>query len=177
MARRVYAKRYAQAVFSIALEKKELERWQSDLTNIARVVEDEKTLAVLENPKIHFDDKTKLLSTLLGDVNPLALNLVYLLINKDRLRMMGEIAGEYQRMMNSYRGTETAEVLTAVSLDESDKKKLGERLGAIIGKTVELEPKVDASIIGGVIARIDGKLIDGSTRSKLEALKKELAGR
>ena len=43
-----------------------------------------------------------------------------------------------------------------------------------MGKTVELKPKVDASLIGGIIARIGDKLIDGSTRSKLEELKREL---
>jgi len=177
VAGRVYAGRYAQAVFSIAMERKELDRWQSDLRKIAGLVEDATIVAVLESPKFHFDDKAKLLSARLGDVNPLALNLVYLLITRGRLSIMGDIADEYQRLVNSYRGVEQAEVVTAVSLDDEDKLKLRERLGTIVGKTVELKPKVDAGVIGGIIARVGGKLIDGSTRSKLEALKKDLAGR
>jgi len=176
MARRVYAKRYAQAVFSIAMEKKELDRWQSDLRKIAGLVEDGTIVAVLESPKIHFDDKAKLLSARLADINPLALNLVYQLITRGRLSIMSDIAEEYQRMVDSYRGVKQAEVITAISLDDKDKLKLEKRLGTVAGKTVELKPKVDASLIGGIIARIDGKLIDGSTRSKLEALKKDLAG-
>jgi F-type H+-transporting ATPase subunit delta len=174
MARRVYARRYAQAVFSIAMERKELDRWQSDLGKIASLVEDATIVAVLESPKFHFDDKAKLLSAQLGDINPLALNLVYQLLTRGRLGIMSDIADEYQRLVGSYRGVEQAEVITAISLGDEEKLRLEERLGAAVGKTVELKPKVDASLIGGIIARIGDKLIDGSTRSKLEALKKEM---
>ena len=174
MARRVYAKRYAQAVFSIAMERKELDRWQSDLRKIVSLVEDATIVAVLESPKFHFDDKAKLVSARLGDINPLALNLVYQLVTRGRLGIVSDITDEYQRLIDSYRGVEQAEVISAVSLDDEDKLRLGERLGAILGKTVELKPKVDASLIGGIIARIGDKLIDGSTRSKLETLKREL---
>ena len=173
MTRRVYAKHYAQAVFSIAMERKELDRWQSDLRKIASLVEDATIVAVIESPKFHFEDKAKLLSAQLGDINPLALNLVYQLVTRGRLGIMSDIADEYQRLVDSYRGVEQAEVISAISLDDEDKPKLEKRLGAIVGKTVELKPKVDASLIGGIIARIGDKLIDGSTRSKLEALKRE----
>jgi len=174
VARRVYAKRYAQAVFNIALERKELDRWQSDLEKIASLGEDDAFITLLESPKLHFEAKAKLLSERLGDINPLALNLVYLLITKGRLKMLGDIANEYQRLMDSYRGIERAEVTTAIPLDDEDKLRLAERLGGIVGKRVELKPEVDSSLIGGFIARIDGKLLDGSTRAKLEALKNEL---
>ena len=175
MARRVYAKRYSQAVFNIALETNQLDRWQSDLRKIAILAEDATLIAWLESPKFHFDDKARLLSERLGDINPLALNLVYLLVTRGGLSMLGDIADEYQRLLDSYRGIERAEVTTAVPLDDEDKQKLGERLGAVVGKKVVLKPKVDSSLIGGIIARIGDKLLDGSTRSKLVALKRELA--
>ncbi len=177
MARRLYARRYAQAVFEIALARKELDRWQSDLRKIASLGEDAILIAWLENPKFRFDDKVRLLSEQLGDVNPLALNLVYLLAARGRLGMIGEIADEYQRLLDSYRGIEQAEVITAVPLDDEDKLRLGERLGAVVGKKVVVKPEVDSSLIGGFIARIGGKLLDGSTRSKLEVLKRELVRR
>ena len=89
---------------------------------------------------------------------------------------VGDIADEYQRLLNAYRGIDEAEVLTAVPLDDGDKQRLAERLGAVVGKKVIIKAEVDSSLIGGVVARIGGKLIDGSTRSRLEALKKELSG-
>ena len=88
--------------------------------------------------------------------------------------MVGDIADGYQRLLDSYRGIEQAEVTTAVPLDDEDKPRLEEYLGAIVGKKVVLKPEIDSSLIGGVIARVGGKLLDGSTRSKLEALKREL---
>ena len=179
MARKVYARRYSQAVFEIALERKELDRWQSDLRKIASVGEDVVFVSVLESPKFHFSDKARLLSERLGDINPLALNLVYLLVTRGRFSMVGDIADEYQRLLDSYRGIEQAEVITAVSLDDKGKLKLGERLATVSGKKVVLKSGVDSSLIGGIIVRVGGKLIDGSTRSRLAALKKELvsAGR
>jgi len=177
VARRVYAKRYAQAVFEIALEKKELDGWQSDLREIASLGDDATVIAFLESPKFDFGAKVKLLSERLVDINPLVLNLVYLLLARGRLSMLGEIADEYQRLLDSYRGIEQAEVITAVPLDDEDKLRLEERLGAVVGKKVVVKPEVDSSVIGGFIARIGGKLLDGSTRSKLEVLKRELARR
>ncbi len=176
MARGVYARRYSQAVFEIALERKELDRWQSDLRKIASLGEDATFMAFLESPKFHFGDKTRLLSERLGDINPLALNLACLLVDRGRLNMVGDIADGYQRLLDSYCGIEQAEISTAVPLDDEDKIRLGEHLGAIVSKKVVLKPEVDSSLIGGIIARIGGKLLDGSTRSKLEALKRELVG-
>ena len=175
MARRTYARRYSQAVFNIARERNELDRWQSDLKKIATLGEDTKFVALLENPKVRFEDKAKLLSGWLGDINPLALNLVYLLVSKGRLGMVGDIADEYQRLLDNYRGIEQAEVTTAIPLDDEDKRKLEERLEAVVGKKVVLKLSVDPGVLGGVVARIGGKLLDGSTRSKLMALKKALA--
>ena len=174
MSRRVYPRRYAQAVFSIALEREELDRWQSDLRRIASLVEDAVLVDWLESPKFHFGDKTKLVSERLEDVNPLALNLVYLLITRGRLSMVGDIADEYQRLLDSYRGIEHAEVITAIPLNDEDKLRVEKRLSVITGKKVMLKPEVDSSVIGGVIVRIGDKLLDGSTRSKLEVLNREL---
>jgi len=41
---------------------------------------------------------------------------------------------------------------------------------------VVLKSEVDPGVIGGIVARVGGKLLDGSTRSKLAALKRELVG-
>jgi len=179
MTRKVHALRYAQAVFEIALGAKELDRWQSDLRKLVSLGKNDALIAFLESPKIQLDDKARLLSEQLNGVNPLALNLVYLLAARGKLRSIGDIADGYQQLLNNYRGIETAEVVSATALDEEDKRRLAEHLGTIVGKKVALKTEVESRLIGGVIARIGGKLLDGSTRSKLEALRKELvrAGR
>ncbi len=176
MPRKVYARRYAQAVFEIALEKKELERWQTDLQKIVGAIADETFLAALESPKIKTEDKSKLLTKSLGDISPLALNLVLMLITRGGVAMVEEIAEEYQRMLDEYHGIQMADVITAVPIDDKDKEKLAEKLGTLVAKKVVLKSEVDPEILGGIVARVGGKLLDGSTRSKLAALKRELVG-
>ncbi len=179
MADTIYAKRHAQVVFKTALERKELNRWQSDLRKIVSLAKDETLFAFLENPEVNFGDKAKVLSERLGDINPQALKLVSQLVAKGRLGLIDDIVDEYQRLVDNYRGVEgaeVAEVTTAISLDDEDKLRLAQRITDIVGKPVVLKPKVDSSLIGGIIIRVGDKLIDGSIRSKLEALKKDLSG-
>ena len=177
MANSTHARSYSQAAFKIALEEKELNRWQSDLRKIASLVKDEALFKLLENPEVPFDNKAKVLSERLGDINPEALKMVSLLVTKGRLGMIGDIADEYQRLVDNYRGiegAEVAEVTTAIPLDDEEKLKLAQRLTSLLGKPIVLKPKVDSSLIGGIIIRVGDKLIDGSIRSKLVALKRGL---
>lgn len=176
MPRKAYGRRYAQAVFEIALEKKELERWQADLQKIVETVGDETFLAALESPKIKIDKKTELLKKRLGDINPLALNLVLMLITRGGVGMIGDIAEEYRRLLDAYHGIQTAGVITAVPLDDKDKEKLAGNIADLVGTKVTLKTEVAPDILGGIVARVGGKLLDGSTRSKLAALKRELVG-
>ncbi len=176
MAGKTSARRYSQAVFEIALETEELERWLSDLSRIVSATGDTDFMALLENPAVHFADKTRLVSAHLEGVNPLALNLTYMLVIKGRLNMIGDIADEYQRLVDNYQGIERAEVITAISLGDEDILKLAENLGDIVGKKVIVKAEVNPDLLGGIVARIGGKLLDGSIRSRLIALKKDIAG-
>ena len=174
MAKKTHARRYAQALFDIAIERQELDKWQSELTKIAVLGEDPATAALLENPKLRFEDKKKLLAGVLTDVSPQALNLVYLLVTKGNLSIVEDIADDYQEMLDKYRGIERADVFTAVPLDDEDKRKLEARLGVIVDKKVIIKQEVDPDLIGGIVARMGGKLLDGSVRSRLAALKSEI---
>jgi len=175
----VYARRYAQAVFRMALEQKELNVWQSDLRKIASMVRDEALFALLENREVSFDEKSKVLSERLGEIHPMALKLVSMLVAKGRLGMIEDISEEYQQLLDNYRGVEgaeVAEVTTAIPLDDEDRLKLAQRITNMVGKPVVLRTKVDPGIVGGIVIRIGDRLIDGSIRSKLTALRRELGG-
>lgn len=175
MAVKAYARRYAQAVFEIAREQDGLDKWQAELERLAALVADAAVLAWLEDPKVPFDTRARLLREALGDAEPLALNLAYLLLTRERLAMAADIATEYRRLLNSYRGIEPAAVVTAVPLSDEERQRLAEQLGVIIGKKVVVEAEVDPNLVGGFMARVGGKLLDGSTRSRLNALQRELA--
>jgi F-type H+-transporting ATPase subunit delta len=179
MASGVYAKRYAQAVFRMALEQKELNVWQSDLRKVASIIRDEAFFAFLGNRDVQFDEKAKMLSERLGEIHPMALKLVSMLVSKGRLSMVEDISDEYQQMLDNYHGiegAEVAEVTTAIPLDDDEKLKLAQRITDMVGRPVVLRARVDPGVVGGIVIRIGDKLIDGSIRSKLATLRKELGG-
>jgi F-type H+-transporting ATPase subunit delta len=123
LAKRAHVQRYVQAVFDIAAERQELDKWQSELKKIAVLGEDPEIAALLENPKLRFEDKKRLLAGVLHDVSPQALNLVYLLVTKGNLDIVAEIADGYQVMLDRYRGIERADVVTAIPLDDDDRRR------------------------------------------------------
>jgi F-type H+-transporting ATPase subunit delta len=174
-----YARRYSQAIFRMALEQKDLNRWQSDLRKVAGLLRDTALTSLLSDQHINGEEKSLNLKQRLGDVNPLAIKLVLLLAAKGKLAVIDDIAEEYQALVDNYRGiegTEIAEITTAIPLDNDYQLKIAQRITEIVGKPVMLRPKVDPAIIGGIIIRVGDKLIDGSIRSKLAALRKDLGG-
>lgn len=175
MAAGVGIKRYAQAVFQIALERNELDAWLTELRAIAATMSDPQLLSVLGNPRIRLEQKRQLIDQAVPEVSQLARNLVYLLSARGRLAIIGALAQEYQRLVDAHRGIEHAEVVTAVALEEGDLKRLTSRLSSLLGKEVVVSARVEPDIIGGLIARIGDRLLDGSTRSQLVALKKILS--
>jgi F-type H+-transporting ATPase subunit delta len=163
----------------MALQEKDLNRWQTDLRKVATLLKDSALAALIANPKITGEEKSKTLAQRLGEINPLVIKLVLLLATKGKVAAIDDIAEEYQALVDNYRGiegTEIAEITTAIPLDDADKLKIAQRITEIVGKPVQLRPKVDPAIIGGIIIRVGDKLIDGSLRSKLAALRKDLGG-
>ncbi|MCX6003671.1 MAG: F0F1 ATP synthase subunit delta [Chloroflexi bacterium] len=179
MTSNIYAKRYSKSIFKMALENKDVNQWQTDLRKVSSLMGDKALFTLIANPAVTIEEKRKALSQRLNDVNPLAIKLVILLAAKNRLNLIDDIADGYQALVDNYRGiegAEIAEVTTAIPIDDDYKLKIAQRITEIIGKPVVLKPKVDPDIIGGIVIRVGDKLIDGSIRSKLVALKKELGG-
>jgi F-type H+-transporting ATPase subunit delta len=169
-------KRYSQAIFEIALDRKELDKWNLDLQVLNTLSNNSELTSVMENPKFSFEQKSRLLETQIKGISKLAANLAFLLIDKGCFSLVSGIYSEYRSMLENYRGIEKAEVITAVQLEEQEIARLSEQLGNMSGKKVTLSLRVDPQIIGGVIVRIGGKIIDGSTRGQLAALRNELLG-
>ncbi len=176
MANTAQAKRYAQAVFLIARQRQELDHWLDDLRSLSALEHTDAFVKALETPNLSFDDKARLLSDRYPAISALAVNLVNLLIERRRVILLPQIFEEYQRLLDAYRGVQRAEVVTAVELTQENRLAIEARLSEVTGKKVVITPKVDSTIIGGIVARFDGKLLDGSTKSRLEALKKQIAG-
>jgi F-type H+-transporting ATPase subunit delta len=167
-------KRYAQAVFELALQRNDFESWQESLKKIVALTAYGDFMAILQSPRLPFNAKKDLLQKQLGEIHPLALNLALLLVNKGRLGISSDIYREYQHLLDGHRGIERARVTAALPLDEKDRETISSRLGEIIQRKIIIDDQTDPSIIGGFIARIRDTLIDGSIRQRLENLKKSM---
>ncbi|MGZ3538794.1 MAG: ATP synthase F1 subunit delta, partial [Thermodesulfobacteriota bacterium] len=165
-------KRYAQAVFEIALERKEFESWQEGLKKIVDLSADQKLMALLENPSLSFAAKKSLLQERLRETNPLVVNLALLLVSKGLLRRSRDLLEKYNELLDAHRGIDRAKVTTVLPLGDQEKDAISQRLGKIVERKVVVDAQVEPSIIGGFIARIGDMLIDGSIHQKLETLKR-----
>jgi len=175
MTKKHSARRYARAAFDLALKQQKLDEWQAGLDTVERLAEDKEITAYMESPDIRFEDKASLLAKQLGQVEPLVLNLVCLLLERGGFAILPEVASEYRRLLDEQNNVERAVATTAVPLDAEDEKRLAKQLEDITGKQVMLEHQLDPELIGGVVVRVAGKLMDGSTRGRLQALKRELS--
>ncbi len=176
MANTAQARRYAQAIFGIAEQTRQFESWLSDLNALSRIQEETILIRNLETPNLSSEDKVALLRSRFPQLGSLATNLVSLLVQRGKIQLLPSIFEAYQRLMDIRQGIERAEVATAVPMGDEDVRKLESSLSSIMGKKVIIKARVDPSVIGGVVARFEGKLLDGSTRSKLESLKRRIAG-
>ncbi len=173
----VSALRYAEAAFELAVESDALDAWAADLRTIAGFAEEPDAAGVLLSGRVPRDEKRRLLEAALGrDVSPLALNLALLLNDRGKLQIARDVQLRYQEMLDERRGIAHATVTTAVALSDDERQAVTGKLSSITGKQVDVTSVVDESIIGGVVARIGDQLIDGSTRTRLLALKRRLEG-
>ena len=174
-ARSPSARRYAEAIFDIATENDSFVQWSGDLQTIADFVGEADVAGLLANSRVPRAQKLRLLEAgLKGNISPLAMNLVRILDERSKLAIARDIQITFQEKFDESRGIAHAVVTTAVALSDDERNAIGARLSEITGKQVDVTPVVDEAIIGGLIARIGDQLIDGSTRTRLRALKREL---
>ena len=174
MIREIAARRYGEAAFQIARDGGTEERWSEGLSLMGAVFSDSEIAALMQEARISAADKMGLAEKALAGVDPLVMNLARLLVHRGRTALAGQIAEAFQELMDAKRGIAHALVTTAVPLSDDETIVVAEKLSEISGQQVVVETQVDERIIGGLIARIGDKLIDGSTRSQLMALKRRL---
>ena len=175
MARGASARRYAQAVFAIALEQGEPDRWLDDLALLSDAMVNEEFANFLDAPQLTLSQKTDMIEESLGDsIGPLALNLISLLASRNSARLLPSITESYQEMLDEHNGIERAEVVSAVALSDEQQDRIETMLKGIVGKDITSTSRIDPQILGGFVARVGDKVIDGSTRTRLDELRREL---
>jgi F-type H+-transporting ATPase subunit delta len=176
MADELAAKRYARAAFELAVEAIDLPSWSAALGRIAEFFGRDDVGSVLSNTRVDGQVKQDLVAAGLNDLPPLALNFARLLVVKGRRELAGEIASAFDGLAEERRGIVHARATTAVQIGDSERQAISQRLTTLTGREVVLETEVDESILGGLVVQVGDRLIDGSTRSRLEALRASLTG-
>ena len=169
------AKRYAQAAFEVAQSHGTTEQWLADLQRVAEAVSDPAVTRWLESSKITPTRKEEALTSLLTAPDPLFVNLMRLLIAKGRITLLPDVAQQFERLLNQAQNVVVAEVTTAIPLDAAEEARVARQLSGMTGKEVRIQTRVDPTIQGGLIARIGDRVIDGSVRTRLALLRRELA--
>ncbi len=175
MPRRPSSKRYALAIFQLAQEMGELERWQTDLQVLDEALQEREFAGFLGMPKVRLDQKMSVIQEALPDLNPLAHNLLGLLVARGVIDTLPSIREEYGNLIDQHRGLERASVASAVPLDDQQRERLGQYLQELTGKEIQLTTNVDESIVAGLVVRVGDRLMDGSARTKLRNLRNSLA--
>ena len=164
------ARRYAQAVFQIALEQGTFDEWESDLALLDSALGNEEFAALLSSVAARAEVKLRAVEEVLGDAGRLARNLAGLLAERGQARLAGAIREEFEKLVDEHRGIARAEVVAAVALDDVRRERVERFLGELSGKRVIVSERVDPSILGGLVARVGDLLVDGSLRARLRAL-------
>lgn len=168
-------RRYAGAIFDIARKQNTIDRTLEDVQGIARLFS-KRTLAYLLNePKIPVKRKEDVLRQALKDrVLPTSLNLALLVVQRELVEVMPNIARELEQLVLNYKNQAVAEVTTAAPMDERQLNQVKQALERRTHKTIIMQTKVQPEILGGVIARVGDQVIDGSVRQRLSALRQQL---
>ena len=165
------AKRYARAVFEIAGQSNTIEEWGGALQESQEALLEEDLLASLEYPKLTAERKVQIIQSAFTETPRLVVNLLSLLATRNRIGLLPQIVEEYQSLCDAHYGRSRAHVTTAIPLEEAQRERITNQLEQLIGHEVIINVEVDPDVLGGVTARVGDKIIDGSLKGRLRAMR------
>ena len=169
------ARPYAKAVFSLAEDAAAHEAWQAALARLSAISADDEFAALVSDPKIDSQRLTALMVDLAGDDLPDgAKNFINLLVQNDRVEALPSIQAQYIELVAQARAEVTAEVITAMPLNDEQRSSISSALEQRLGLKVKLEETIDADLVGGAVIKAGDMVIDGSVKGRIEKLSSAL---
>lgn len=172
------SRRYAKAVFEIGAEQGGIDKIGADLRSLAKAMKDSTELqSTLISPAIRRGDRKKVIDGLLQTIGVVSTtrNLIYLLLDGERLGSLPAISRELDKMIEAKAGRVTAEVTSAKPLDPTQLSQLTAALEKLSGKKVTITKREDPELLGGVVAKVGDTVYDGSLRTQLRTIRDELS--
>lgn len=175
MSRAPVAKRYARALLELGIERGNYEQMREQLSALAKAFDSSNELRnTMLNPSIKLDERKQIMRRIAERYafDPMVRNFALLLLDNDRMRYIREISQDFQRLADVKAGRVRASVTSAKPLGMMQQAQLREQLMKLTGaKSIEIETKVDESLIGGVVTRVGGVVLDGSVKHQLEEMR------
>ncbi len=167
------SKEYAEALFELALQKGDVPAFSAALDEVERAIgADPGYEALLASPAIPRAKRLKSLEDVFGGKLPREIvALMKLMVSRSHAREIGSMIQVFRGMAREHRGESIARVRSAVALTEEEKDILREKLKKTFGRTAILECSVDPSLLGGVRVEMDGRVLDGTVRARLQKIK------
>jgi ATP synthase F1 delta subunit len=166
---------YARALFEVAKDHDALDEVHEQLAEVAKALDENRDLAVFFfSPYFSTDEKKDALHKAIEGARPELMNFLEALIERHRMPVIFRIAQRFEELWDEERQLLPVQVTSAVELDESTIKEIGERIGEQTGRTVELASNVDPEILGGIVLRVGNFILDASIRNSLEQLRKQV---
>jgi F-type H+-transporting ATPase subunit delta len=169
------AGRYASALFSLAQDQREGPAVADALTRFDALITESPDLErLVRSPVFSAAEQVKALDAILvqAEIGGVAANFIRLVASKRRLYFIREMITDYRKLYDTARGVTRAEVTSAAALTDANVASLKDSLRAASGgREVDLDMKVDPSIIGGLIVKLGSRMVDGSLKTKLNAIR------
>lgn len=171
------ARRYARALLDIGREEKALRRILEEGEAFAALLASSPELReALAAEHVNRRDKQGVVEGVAGKLGFLAstTNFLLLLADKGRFAELPAILAELKRMVEEAEGVERVEVAAPSALDPSQREALRAALAERTGKKIELEERVDPTLLGGMVVKVGSTVYDGSVRTQIQKIRENL---
>jgi F-type H+-transporting ATPase subunit delta len=169
------AGRYAGALFELALEEKAVDSVKKDLEAFDALIGESADLnRLVRSPVFGVDEQLKAVSTILekAGIKGLAADFIRVVITNRRLFALRNIISGYRALVAKHKGEISAQVTVAEKLSDANLTALKSALTSVTGgKDMDLDVKIDPTIIGGLIVKVGSRMVDSSLRTKLNSIK------
>jgi F-type H+-transporting ATPase subunit delta len=168
--------RYARSLLQLAGERQQAEEVRTELRGLREVLDANPTLMqLLGDPGVSQARRGALLNRVFGGrVSPTVLNFLGVLNAKGRLGLLPEIIEAYDDLLDEQLGNVEVDVTVAQRLDADQLEQVRRRVSEALGRHAVVHQYVDPAIIGGLVLRVQDRLIDASVRFQLESMRKRL---
>lgn len=166
--------RYATALFELARDQKSVDAVKADLDKFdAMLADSPDLLRLVRSPVFTADAQLKALNAVLAKagIGGIAANFLKVLITNRRLFAVADVIRAFRALVARFKGEATAEVTVAEPLSDKNLDALKAALKSVSGKDVDLNVKIDPSIIGGLVVKLGSRMVDSSLRTKLNSIK------